>query len=327
MKVRVLSDLHLECNEPEAIAHAQADLVVLAGDIHNHAEGLRWAAQTFDPAVPVVYVPGNHEYYDGEFGALETAMRDAAAALDHVHYLNNDVYVDPAGRFRVLGTTLWTDFELFGNDAAALSQSIAACERVMLDFKGLIQVDWPGGADASSGESSGASREALREALRDAAAECAPNASPEESAARRAMQTPAGASAPAATADAPAPGPRHFAPRDALALHRTARAWLERELAKPWPGATIVVTHHAPLRASLAPRYADDLASAGFISDLAALVRPPVSLWIHGHTHTSFDYTTVQGTRVVCNPHGYIRRRTGERENPSFEWGKVVTLA
>lgn len=158
MKVRVLSDLHLECNEPEAIAHAQADLVVLAGDIHNHAEGLRWAAQTFDPAVPVVYVPGNHEYYDGEFGALETAMRDAAAALDHVHYLNNDVYVDPAGRFRVLGTTLWTDFELFGNDAAALSQSIAACERVMLDFKGLIQVDWPGGADASSGESSGASR-------------------------------------------------------------------------------------------------------------------------------------------------------------------------
>ncbi|VUD47263.1 calcineurin-like phosphoesterase [Burkholderia pseudomallei] len=119
-------------------------------------------------------------------------MRDAAAALDHVHYLNNDVYVDPAGRFRVLGTTLWTDFELFGNDAAALSQSIAACERVMLDFKGLIQVDWPGGADASSGESSGASREALR----DAAAECAPNASPEESAARRAMQTPAGASAP-----------------------------------------------------------------------------------------------------------------------------------
>lgn len=140
MKVRVLSDLHLECNEPDAIPHAHADLVVLAGDIHNHAEGLRWAAQTFDPGAPVVYVPGNHEYYDGEFGALEAAMRDAAAALDHVHYLNNDVYVDPAGRFRVLGTTLWTDFELFGSDAAR-SQSIVACERVMLDFKGLIQVD------------------------------------------------------------------------------------------------------------------------------------------------------------------------------------------
>ena len=79
MKIRVLSDLHLECDQPELIPHVDADLVVLAGDIHNHAEGLRWAAETFDGAVPVVYVPGNHEYYDGEFGALETAMRDAAA--------------------------------------------------------------------------------------------------------------------------------------------------------------------------------------------------------------------------------------------------------
>ncbi|MFP3434621.1 metallophosphoesterase family protein, partial [Paraburkholderia sp. SIMBA_061] len=80
MKIRVLSDLHLESDQPEIIPHADADLVVLAGDIHNHAEGLRWAAETFDGAVPVVYVPGNHEYYDGEFGALEAAMHDAAAS-------------------------------------------------------------------------------------------------------------------------------------------------------------------------------------------------------------------------------------------------------
>ncbi|KVD76074.1 serine/threonine protein phosphatase [Burkholderia sp. ABCPW 14] len=292
MKIRVLSDLHLECNEPDTIPFAHADLVVLAGDIHNHAEGLRWAAETFDPDMPVVYVPGNHEYYDGEFGALEAAMRDAAATLDHVHYLNNAAYVDPAGRFRVLGTTLWSDFELFGSDADARAQSIAACERVMLDFKGLIQVDWP--SDAGDGEKARAHGAARKASARAIDAE---------------------------------PGPRSFAPRDALALHRTARAWLERELAKPWAGATIVVTHHAPHRASLAARYADDLASAGFISDLSALVRPPVALWIHGHTHTSFDYTTAEGTRVVCNPRGYIRRRTGERENPSFEWGKIVALA
>ena len=44
MKIRVLSDLHLEADEPLAIPYAQADLVVLAGDIHNHAEGVRWAA-------------------------------------------------------------------------------------------------------------------------------------------------------------------------------------------------------------------------------------------------------------------------------------------
>lgn len=57
MKIRVLSDLHLEYDEPLAIRFAEADLVVLAGDIHNHAEGLRWAAENFDPDVHVVSCP------------------------------------------------------------------------------------------------------------------------------------------------------------------------------------------------------------------------------------------------------------------------------
>ncbi|WP_322088578.1 metallophosphoesterase [Burkholderia sp. BCC1999] len=278
MKVRVLSDLHLESNQPDAIAHADADLVVLAGDIHNHAEGLRWAAETFDPAVPVVYVPGNHEYYDGEFGALEAAMRDAAHTLDNVHYLNNGVYIDPEQRFRVLGTTLWADFSLFGHDEASMAGAIDAALRVMLDFKGLIQVTWP----------------------HDAALHAAPG-------------TPGAAE-------------RDFSPADAIALHRQSRKWLETQLATPFAGKTIVVTHHAPHRHSLAERYAEDLASAGFVTDMAELVRPPVDLWLHGHTHTSFDYVADGGTRVVCNPRGYIHRRTGERENTAFAWDKVVEL-
>nr|WP_249173391.1 metallophosphoesterase [Burkholderia dolosa] len=275
VKVRVLSDLHLESNQPDAIAHADADLVVLAGDIHNHAEGLRWAAETFDPAVPVIYVPGNHEYYDGEFGALETAMRDAARAIHHVHYLNNDVYVDPQRRFRVLGTTLWADFTLFGADDASVARAIDAAQRVMLDFKGLIQVTWP--HDAVLHRATGKAE-------------------------------------------------RDFTPADAISLHRQGRAWLEAQLAAPFAGRTIVVTHHAPHVRSLAPRYAQDAASAGFVTALPTLVRPPVDLWIHGHTHTSFDYVADGGTRVVCNPRGYIHRRTGERENTAFEWDKIVTL-
>lgn len=275
VKVRVLSDLHLEGNLPDVIPHAEADLVVLAGDIHNHAEGLRWAAETFDPEVPVIYVPGNHEYYDGEFGALEAAMRDAAHALDNVHYLNNDAYVDPAGRFRVLGTTLWTDFALFGADDASIAHATDAASKVMLDFKGLIQVTWPHDEAVHAG------------------------------------------------ADAPE---RDFTPADSLALHHRSRAWLEAQLAAPFAGTTIVVTHHAPHPRSLAECYARDPVSAGFVNDLAELVRAPVALWAHGHTHTSFDYETEDGTRVVCNPRGYIHRRTGERENTAFAWNKVVTL-
>lgn len=274
MKIRVLSDLHLECDEPEAIPHADADLVILAGDIHNHAEGIRWAAQTFDPRVPVVYVPGNHEYYDGEFGALEVAMRDAAAGVDHVHYLNNAALVAPEGGWRVLGTTLWTDFELFGSNEEAMAESIAAAEKVMLDFRGPIQVTWPSSAGAAAAASE---------------------------------------------------SPRLFTVADTLALHAHARTWLAREFAKPFAGKTIVVTHHAPHRESLADRFAADLASAGFVSHLTDLVGPPAALWIHGHTHTPFDYVA-NGTRVVCNPRGYVDRRRNRLENPLFVWDKIVEI-
>ncbi|WP_442807853.1 metallophosphoesterase [Trinickia soli] len=274
MKIRVLSDLHLECNEPEAIPHVEADLIVLAGDIHNHAEGIRWAAQTFGGTASVVYVPGNHEYYDGEFGALEVAMRDAAAGVDNVHFLNNAALIDPEGRWRVLGTTLWTDFELFGADEETVAASVAAAEKVMLDFRGPIEVTWPTSATA---------------------------------------------------AGAPGQGPRLLTPADTLALHAHARAWLVRELGKPFTGKTIVVTHHAPHRASLADRFASDLASAGFISHLPDLVGPPVALWVHGHTHTPFDYVA-NGTRVICNPRGYVDRRRNRLENPNFAWDKIVDL-
>lgn len=274
MKIRVLSDLHLECNEPEAIPHVEADLVVLAGDIHNHAEGIRWAAQTFGGTASVVYVPGNHEYYDGEFGALEVAMRDAAAGVDNVHFLNNAALIDPEGRWRVLGTTLWTDFELFGADEETVAASVAAAEKVMLDFRGPIEVTWPTSATATG---------------------------------------------------APGQGPRLLTPADTLALHAHARAWLVRELGKPFTGKTIVVTHHAPHRASLADRFASDLASAGFISHLPDLVGPPVALWVHGHTHTPFDYVA-NGTRVICNPRGYVDRRRNRLENPNFAWDKIVDL-
>ena len=46
-----------------------------------------------------------------------------------------------------------------------------------------------------------------------------------------------------------------------------------------------------------------------------------VQLWIHGHTHDSFDYC-VNGTRVVCNPRGYSK--DGVNENPLFEPRLVI---
>lgn len=79
----------------------------------------------------------------------------------------------------------------------------------------------------------------------------------------------------------------------------------------------MVITHHAPSRHSIHPRFGDSLLNACFVSDAAHLLGADrVSLWIHGHTHDSFDYR-VNGTRVVCNPRGYARG--GVNENPLFD--------
>jgi len=96
-----------------------------------------------------------------------------------------------------------------------------------------------------------------------------------------------------------------------MALCRRHRAWLEAKLAAPFTGKTAVITHFAPHPKSIAPAYADHPANAGFVLDLEAMMGR-AALWIHGHTHTAFDYE-VRGTRVVCNPRGYPGEPTGFR--------------
>lgn len=71
----------------------------------------------------------------------------------------------------------------------------------------------------------------------------------------------------------------------------------------------IVVGHHAPSKLSTHPRYKDEVIMNGaYSSDLTEFIldHPQIKLWTHGHTHEAFDYM-IGGTRIVCNPRGYIR--------------------
>ncbi|MGH8788924.1 MAG: hypothetical protein ACREYA_28095, partial [Cupriavidus necator] len=75
---------------------------------------------------------------------------------------------------------------------------------------------------------------------------------------------------------------------------------------------------------SIHPRFAGSLLNAGFVSNAERLIDGGrVQLWIHGHTHDSFDYT-VNGTRVVCNPRGYAR--DGVNENVLFDANFMVAV-
>jgi Icc-related predicted phosphoesterase len=107
---------------------------------------------------------------------------------------------------------------------------------------------------------------------------------------------------------------RRFHPADARAIHLAQVRWLRANLAEEFVESTVVVTHHLPHRRSIHPKYNGSDLNPSFASDLSDLMGPPVSLWIHGHTHESFDYV-VNGTRVVCNPCGYIPMEL----NPAFD--------
>jgi predicted phosphodiesterase len=237
MRIQFLSDIHLEV-APYTPPVTGADFVVLAGDIHNGAAGIEWARERFN--VPVLYVAGNHEYYDGEFNAVHDRLA-AAAGRTGVRLL--DCTELRAGDIRFLGCTLWTDYSL------------------------------------------------VPESRRARAVENSRTKNPDYALIRH--------------------GARNFAPEDATALCLRHRRWLEERLNESFGGATVVVTHFAPHPLSIAPVFADHPANPAFIVDLEALMGR-AALWIHGHTHTRFDYR-VRGTRVVCNPRGYPGEPTGFR--------------
>lgn len=99
-------------------------------------------------------------------------------------------------------------------------------------------------------------------------------------------------------------------PADTRDTHRRHRAAIEAVLATPHAGPTVVITHHAPSRQSIAG--AVDVPDAAFASDLEPMfLRHQPDLWVHGHVHQHHDYT-VGNTRILANPRGYQGDDHGE---------------
>ncbi len=87
----------------------------------------------------------------------------------------------------------------------------------------------------------------------------------------------------------------------------------------------IVVSHFAPFPDSVHPKYYADENNGYFASNLklSLKAREKIKLWIHGHTHESFDYIHKQtdsspGIRVICNPYGYPMENRETVFNPEL---------
>lgn len=115
-----------------------------------------------------------------------------------------------------------------------------------------------------------------------------------------------------------------FTPAISQMLFDSSVAWLDERFSEPHDGATVVVTHFAPSGRSVSPKFEGSQLNACFVSTLEKRIEHwQPHLWLHGHTHDSFDYA-IGNTRVVCNPRGYARN--GVVENASFNPYLVIDL-
>ncbi|GAA6172030.1 metallophosphoesterase family protein [Colwellia sp. KU-HH00111] len=126
MKIAVFSDIHNEFSEWKPNKQ-NVDVIVLAGDIHSKHHGINWVAEHFD--VPVIYVPGNHEYYGCEISSNNKKMKSLAQNTNVYVLINDTVEIDGV---LFIGTTLWTNFLLYGIDNMAGCRYDA--ENYMNDF-------------------------------------------------------------------------------------------------------------------------------------------------------------------------------------------------
>lgn len=133
MIIALFSDIHLEIADWHFESIDDADVVILAGDIAKGSEGITWAKRAMADRFPdktFIYVAGNHEFYDAQLSLLRL-FQESTSETNGIQFLENQVLVH--GNVRFLGSTLWSDFTLYGQDA--IEACMAAASRYLMDFR------------------------------------------------------------------------------------------------------------------------------------------------------------------------------------------------
>lgn len=279
MKIKVVSDLHLEFSDINITNDEGCDVLVLSGDIMITADLHEFPEQVYSMyndsySQPkhgtrrdcanryrdflkrvsfqfphVVYVMGNHEFYHGCWSKSIDHLRSECEKFPNVHLLEREVFTLDDVTF--IGSTLWTDM----NKGDPLT--LHAVRGMMMDFR------------------------CIKDDTRNY-----------------------GKLSPIDTAR------RHI---NSLGYIKNIVA--EKHDAK----FVVVGHHSPSFQSVHEQYQHETLMNGAYHSDLSEFIldHPQIKLWTHGHTHHPFDYM-IGETRIVCNPRGYEGFEPDSHWNPNF---------
>lgn len=141
IRFQAVSDLHLEFdlagNLYELPIHPDADFILMAGDITAGLEKrqLEWVKSVAD-VKPIYITLGNHEIYGSRRDKVIWTYREFFRNSNVTFLLNDSVVING---FRLIGSDLWTNFNLLGPGTASLASH--AAQDKMNDFRRITYHD------------------------------------------------------------------------------------------------------------------------------------------------------------------------------------------
>lgn len=265
MKIKLVSDLHLEFSDINISNHENCDVLVLAGDImvsqdlHDHPEtsygmyaninledlgrrqqiALRYRdfLKRCSFQFPhVIYIAGNHEFYHGKWLQTLDILRDECAKYTNIYFLENDQKV--INDLTFVGGTLWTNM----NKGDPLT--LHAARDMMNDYR-IIRKELEGYTKLKPIDTAVRHKKTLS----------------------------------------------YF--KEVVESVPSKKYVIVGHHSPSFLSCHPQYTNDTLMNGC----YHSDLSD--FILD-----HPQIALWFHGHTHHAFDYM-IGSTRIVCNPRGY----------------------
>jgi predicted phosphodiesterase len=265
MKIKVVSDLHLEFSDINITNDEACDVLILSGDImvandlHDHPAPLSggWygddyrqlgrrqqSAQRYRDFLKrcsfqfphTIYVAGNHEFYHGKWQQTLETLATECERHPNIYFMERGAKKIDDVTF--IGSTLWTDM----NKADPLT--LHAVRDMMMDYK-CIRKEFEGYTTLKPHDTVMRHRQSL-DYIKNVVAER---------------------------------GDEKFV---VIGHHSPSFQSVHEQYRSEY---LMNGAYHSSLEE--------------FILD-----RPQIKLWTHGHTHHPFDYM-IGETRVVCNPRGY----------------------